>query len=118
MIRWTIGKERRQFFSVLLSNVNALRCLKDTYNLSNCIKNAKPRKINDIECKGMSPFNNTNHTAYISLTNNKNPMKIDAEDRRFVGIECNNKIANNNEYLCKLNEQLTSGKYDNYFITF
>jgi putative DNA primase/helicase len=91
---------------------------KDTYNLSNCIKNAISRKINNIECKGMSPFNNTNHIGYISLTNNKNPMKVDAEDRRFVGIECNNKIANNNEYFCKLDEQLKSGKYDKLFYNY
>jgi hypothetical protein len=66
----------------------------------------------------MTPFNNTNHIGYISLTNNKNPMKVDAEDRRFVGIECNNKIANNNEYFCKLDEQLKSGKFDKLFYNY
>jgi hypothetical protein len=71
---------------------------QDTFKLINTIKNAITRIINKIEYKGMTPYDNTNNIGFIFLTNHKNSLKIDIEDRRFVAIECNNDIANNKDY--------------------
>jgi hypothetical protein len=75
---------------------------QDTFKLINTIKNAITRIINKIEYKGMTPYDNTNNIGFIFLTNHKNSLKIDLEDRRFVAIECNNDIANNKIYFDEL----------------
>jgi hypothetical protein len=90
---------------------------QDTFKLVNTIKNAITRIINKIEYKGMTPFDNTNNIGFIFLTNNKNALKIDLEDRRFVAIECNNLIANNKDYFDDLykefdNDQIARAFYD------
>lgn len=91
---------------------------KDTINIGNTIKNAITRPINQIEYKGMTPYDNTNNIGFIFLTNQKNnPIKIDTEDRRFMAVECNNTIANNKNYFDDLykdfdNKQITKAFYD------
>ena len=49
------------------------------------------------------------------LTNNDNPIKVPHDDRRFTGIECNFKYANNKEYFTNLYAEIESGKYDKAF---
>ena len=96
-------------------------CGKDTMEMMSSIKNAITRNVNSIEIKGLSPYNNTNNIGYICLTNNKNSMRIEAEDRRFCAIECNNTIANNHEYFTALHVEMadpiiTRAFYD-YFMS-
>ena len=79
---------------------------KDTTELMSSIKNAITRNVNTIEIKGLSVYDNTNNIGYICLTNNKNSMRIDAEDRRFCAIECNNSIANNHDYFTALHVEM------------
>ncbi len=81
-------------------------CGKDTMEMMSSIKNAITRNVNSIEIKGLSPYDNTNNIGYICLTNNKNSMRIDSEDRRFCAIECNNSIANNHDYFTKLHVEM------------
>jgi Family of unknown function (DUF5906) len=94
---------------------------RDTTEMMSSIKNAITRNVNSIEIKGLSAYDNTNNIGYICLTNNKNSMRIDAEDRRFCAIECNNSIANNHEYFTALHVEMedpniTRAFYD-YFMS-
>ena len=59
---------------------------KDTYTIQGNIKEAITAENNSIERKGLEPYKQTNHIAYIFLTNNDNPIKIESGDRRFCGI--------------------------------
>ena len=88
---------------------------KDTFTINEKIKNAITRNVNEIEKKGLDPYKNTNNIGYVFLTNNDNPIKISADDRRFTGFECNSKYANNKEYFTKLYAEINSKKYDKAF---
>jgi hypothetical protein len=94
---------------------------KDTFELQNTIKNAITRPINTIEKKGMTPYDNTNNIGYICLTNNKNAIKVDAEDRRICAIECNNTIANDYKYFTDLHKEINDDNitksFFNYFMS-
>ena len=88
---------------------------KDTFTINEKIKNAITRNINNIEKKGMDPYENTNNIGYIFLTNNDNPIKVQHDDRRFTGFECNSAYANNKEYFTNLYNEINSCKYDKAF---
>jgi hypothetical protein len=88
---------------------------KDTFNINENIKNGITTEFNIIEHKGLKPYKNTNHIGYIFLTNNDNPLKVGVDDRRFCGIECNNKICNNKDYFTALKKEMDSKKYDRAF---
>jgi hypothetical protein len=84
---------------------------QDTYAINENIKNAITKLINTIEHKGMTPYDNKNHVAYIFLSNNDTPIKVPQNDRRFMGFECNNSICNNFDYFKALREEIDSGIY-------
>ena len=88
---------------------------KDTFSINENIKNGITTEFNMIEHKGLKPYKNTNHIGYIFLTNNDNPLKVSADDRRFCGIECNNSICNNKEYFTELKKEMDSKVYDKAF---
>ena len=52
------------------------------------------------------------------MTNNDNPLKITADDRRFCGIECYNAICNDKDYFNALKKEIDSGDYDKSFYDF
>ena len=79
---------------------------KDTKEVESSIKNALTRKINSIQYKGKTQFDNTNNIGYIFFSNNENPLKIDINDRRFQAIQCNNDIANNGTYFDSLRKEI------------
>jgi len=85
---------------------------KDTKEVESSIKNALTRKINSIQYKGKTQFDNTNNIGYIFFSNQENPIKIDINDRRFQAIQCNNEIANNREYFKALREEIEGDKKD------
>jgi hypothetical protein len=91
---------------------------KDTFSINENIKCAITAEVNIIEHKGLKPYKNTNHISYIFLTNNDNPLKVSADDRRFCGIECNNDICNNKQYFTELHEELKKGEYDRAFYNY
>ena len=88
---------------------------KDTFNINENIKNGITTEFNIIEHKGLKPYKNTNHIGYVFLTNNDNPLKVGVDDRRFCGIECNNKICNNKDYFTALKKEMDSKIYDRSF---
>jgi hypothetical protein len=88
---------------------------KETIEIIEQLKDSITTPINMIEKKGMKPYENKNHITYIMFTNNDNPLKIEVNDRRFVAIKCNDKIANDAEYFNALNKEIKSKKYDRVF---
>jgi hypothetical protein len=88
---------------------------KETIEIIEQLKDSITTPINMIEKKGMKPYENKNHITYVMFTNNDNPLKIEVNDRRFVAIKCNDKIANNAEYFDALNKEIKSKKYDRAF---
>jgi len=88
---------------------------KDTFQINEDIKYAITTTHNNIEHKGEKTYKNTNNIQYVFLTNNSNAVKIPVGDRRFCGIECNNKYANDSVYFSELLDEIKSGKYDRAF---
>ena len=91
---------------------------KDTFSINENIKCAITAEYNIIEHKCIKPYKNANHISYIFLTNNDNPIKVSADDRRFCGIECNNDICNNKQYFTALHDELKKGEYDRAFYNY
>ena len=87
----------------------------DTYTINESIKNAITRLNNNIEHKGMKPYEITNTIGYVFLTNNDNPIKVSPTDRRFCAFECNNNICNDSNYFKPLSRKMDSGEYDRAF---
>ena len=85
---------------------------KDTKEIESSIKNALTRKINSIQYKGKTQFDNTNNIGYVFFSNQENPIKIDINDRRFQAIQCNNEIANNREYFKALRNEIEGDNKD------
>lgn len=85
---------------------------KDTKQIESSIKNALTRKINSIQYKGKTQFDNTNNIGYVFFSNQENPIKIDVNDRRFQAIQCNNQIANNREYFKALRNEIEGEEKD------
>ena len=99
---------------MIVINETSISSTKDQIEL---IKGCITADKFNINKKGLKSYENKNNTCFIFLTNNKNPIKIDVDDRRFVGIECNNTYANNNEYIKNLindinDENITRSFYD------
>lgn len=88
---------------------------KDTIDLKSIIKNEITREKNNIILKGKDGYDQTNNISYVFFSNQKNPLTVEADDRRFVGIQCNNKIANNREYFKALYDEIESKIYDKDF---
>ena len=88
---------------------------KETISIIEKIKDAITRPVNRIEDKGLKVFTNKNHITYVMFTNNENPIKIEVNDRRFVCIKCNDKIANDSKYFDALNKEIESKEYDRAF---
>ena len=70
---------------LLLFLNEALR--NSTHTINGKIKNAITRETNKIDKKGQAVYKNTKNIGYVFLSNNNNPIKIPADDRRFTGIE-------------------------------
>jgi hypothetical protein len=94
---------------------------KDTIDLTSIIKNEITRNKNSITYKGKETFEQTNNISYVFFSNQKSPLVVESDDRRFVGIQCNNKIANNEIYFRELYDEIESKIYDkdfyNYFMS-
>jgi hypothetical protein len=87
----------------------------DTFTRMNCIKNAITREVNIIERKGIDAYENRNCILYVFFTNNEVVMKIDANERRFICIECDNSIATNKEYFDALYAEFNNDIYAKLF---
>jgi len=85
---------------------------KDTYTINENIKAHITNAKNNVEFKGVDAFKVTNNSHVVFLTNNDNSIKIEADDRRFAAIECHNDLANNEEYILPLVNEIKSKKYN------
>ena len=85
---------------------------KDTYTINENIKAHITNAKNNVEFKGVDAFKVTNNSHVVFLTNNDNSIKIEADDRRFAAIECRNDLANNEEYILPLVDEIKSKKYN------
>lgn len=90
----------------------------DTKNNIESIKEFITASHNAINPKGKDEYIITNCTQYIFLTNNDFPIQIQAGERRFMIIECNNDKANDMTYLGPLIEEIESCKYDYTFYNY
>lgn len=91
---------------------------KVTKDIIENLKDAVTKEVNNIEIKGQDPRQEQNNIFYVFLTNNKNPLPITEEDRRFCAMECNSEIKQNTEYFKALYDELDSGKVDKAFYEF
>ena len=108
------GRFNSAIEDIILAVVNE-SSVKDNMQMTNNIKNAITRDYNTIEHKGLKPYENKNHIAWVFLANCKNPVTVSATDRRFCAIECCNKYANDPKYINPLLAEIESGKYDRLF---
>ncbi len=88
---------------------------KQTIELIEQLKDSITTLTNTIEHKGVTPYENKNHIGYVLLTNNDNPIKIEVNDRRFLGIKSNDSIANDPKYFDALDKEMESKKYNRAF---
>jgi hypothetical protein len=91
---------------------------KTAFEFDDAIKDAITRKENIIEPKGKDAYKNTNNIFYVFLTNNKNAIKVEENDRRFCAIDGDNTIANDNDYFTALNKEIDDGFIDGAFYHF
>jgi hypothetical protein len=88
---------------------------KTAFEYDDAIKDAITRKINLIVRKGKEGYSNTNNVFYSFLTNNKNAIKVEENDRRIVAIQGNDAIANDSDYFSKLYKEMNEGQLDRAF---
>lgn len=88
---------------------------KDTKDIIEQLKGTITATEITINEKGVKPYKMKNYATFILLTNNDNPIKIDPQDRRYLAFECNNEIANDEEYFRNLRKEIESKKYNRAF---
>ena len=76
---------------------------RDSFANSEAIKNMITAEDLQWERKGCDPVTVINCGRCIMFSNNMTPVKIEASDRRFMLMECSEKVRNNTEYFKKLN---------------
>lgn len=79
---------------------------KETFNLSEILKDAITCQKTEQEKKGIDAISIIDYTNYIFTTNNINSVKIPKDDRRYMPISFNNSYLNNIEFFNKLYAQL------------
>ena len=84
---------------------------KDTFIINENIKDAITRNKTNIHNKMMKPYTVKDACSYIFLTNNNNPLKIPADDRRFFCVEMSNEYKNDLPYFTELYKELNSEEY-------
>jgi hypothetical protein len=97
--RFALGRKNR-----LLINIDETKG-KDTYPMSDVIKNMITSKFYNYEEKGKRPITLTNINRIIFTTNNTCSIKVEQKDRRFVVFECSQEMLGNKQYFDNL------GKY-------
>jgi predicted transposase YbfD/YdcC len=81
---------------------------KETFNLSEILKDAITCQKTEQEKKGIDAISIIDYTNYIFTTNNINSVKIPKDDRRYMPIEFNNSYLNNTEFFEKLYAQFAN----------
>jgi len=105
---------RKYLFNKTLVVITELSS-QDSFNRDEDIKQSITRPEIKIEEKGKEAFLITNNIGYVYFTNNENPLKIDINDRRFCAIQCNDAIANDNDYFNALYKEMDNQKINRAF---
>jgi hypothetical protein len=105
---------RKYLFNKTLVVITELSS-QDSFNRDEDIKQSITRPEIKIEEKGKEAFLITNNIGYVYFTNNENPLKIDINDRRFCAIQCNDTIANDNDYFNALYKEMDNQKINRAF---
>ena len=79
---------------------------KETFNISEILKDAITCQQTEQEKKGIDSISIIDYTNYIFTTNNINSVKIPKDDRRYMPIEFNNTYLNDGEFFDELYSQL------------
>jgi hypothetical protein len=105
---------RKYLFNKTLVVITELSS-QDSFSRDEDIKQSITRPEVKIEEKGKEAFIITNNIGYVFFTNNENPLKIDINDRRFCAIQCNDAIANDNDYFNALYKEMDNQKINRAF---
>jgi len=81
---------------------------KETFNLSEILKDAITCQQTEQEKKGIDAISVIDYTNYIFTTNNLNSVRIPKDDRRYMPIEFNNSYLNNTDFFDKLYAQFAN----------
>jgi hypothetical protein len=84
--------------------------IKGGQKIHNILKNKTTEPLITIEPKGLMAYSIKNYSRYIFTTNNKNNLRIEASDRRYVMLAVNNDHANEQGYFTNMFEMLDDGK--------
>lgn len=105
---------RKYLFNKILVVITELSS-QDSFSRDEDIKQSITRPEVKIEEKGKEAFIITNNIGFVFFTNNENPLKIDLNDRRFCAIQCNDSIANDNDYFNALYKEMDDAKINRAF---
>ena len=105
---------RKYLFNKTLVVITELSS-QDSFSRDEDIKQSITRPEVKIEEKGKEAFIITNNIGFVFFTNNENPLKIDLNDRRFCAIQCNDSIANDNDYFNALYKEMDNPKINRAF---
>jgi len=91
----------------ILTVVDEIAECDDFFKLSDILKGQVTQTEISIERKGLEQYTVHDYNNLILLTNNVQPVKIEATDRRFFAQEVSNERANDKSYFDPLNASLT-----------
>lgn len=98
----------------LLVNLDEAECAH-TYRLREKIKNAVTNATIQYQQKGFDIITLNNYARWIFSTNNKIPLNIQENDRRFVVFDCSNSVCNDKDYFDNLYECIKNDEFCNTF---
>jgi hypothetical protein len=110
------GKFNSQLRDKILIVINELD--SKAFKYTEEIKDSIVGETLKIQQKGLDPFNITNNTGFIFITNNFNVLNISQTDRRFVLLDIGDRNAQNANYFNPLVEEMKSKKYDYEFYNY
>lgn len=90
-------------------------------NIANEMKDIITRKMENIEFKNKDVFNINDYKNYYFTTNNENTFKVSTSDRRFMFIECPEKIKSPSYFINlykHINDDNFMRQLSNYFMTY
>lgn len=91
---------------------------KDSFENSEKIKNLITAETVQYEQKGVDSITLNNYARWIFTSNNDTPVKISADDRRFVIFDCDNSVCGNTQYFKNLAECFNDDEVAYTFYTF
>ncbi|PRP75380.1 highly derived D5-like helicase-primase [Planoprotostelium fungivorum] len=88
------------------------------YKAANAIKSLITDEYQELEKKGTDVIQIKSLTRYVCQTNNRDPFRIEKEDRRFACFEISDAMCGNFEYFTRLEECIKNPKALSHFFTY